>query len=511
MLIKSMPRITGHKNLKLRYNTWVIRIIIPQDIRPFFPVRDKIGNKIKGKFLTEYIQSTGKKKNQLDEALLIRDGVVSDFNIKKRQIRLGDINPIDDQMAFLRNRYSDLLEVKKDLDVDDQRGQSGIEEITFTIIEEALEEACDRYVLGGASAVYKERLRMHHSGELNLNDKMPDEFDAIESLAGIEGLKRVRRALALVRGEAFDAKLEEYMRLRQVKELSYKYKDDINKAIKTFTREFPTIQQVSYSAVKAWTRKLEDQNKASNTINKKLSILNGYWQYLEELQLVNTNQKPPFVNINISHTKPLERRPWTVEDTQKLLTLPSPQIKADPLLLSFITAGLFTGMRLNEIASLQTSNIQTEDNVRFIHINREITKSDAGVRKIPISSKLIPIIDALRQNSPSGYLFPPSTKAIQKDGGERDLGNKWGKKFQRHKTFLGFDKGVDCFHSFRHGANVYLAKAGLDVAKREILIGWARDTKKSMAETNYGHIDIEYPLADRRTDIELLCQLYPFI
>jgi hypothetical protein len=96
MLIKSMPRITGHKNLKLRYNTWVIRIIIPQDIRPFFPVRDKIGNKIKGKFLTEYIQSTGKKKNQLDEALLIRDGIVSDFNIKKRQIRLGDINPIDD-------------------------------------------------------------------------------------------------------------------------------------------------------------------------------------------------------------------------------------------------------------------------------------------------------------------------------------------------------------------------------------------------------------------------------
>ena len=35
-------------------------------------------------------------KNQLDEALLIRGGVVSGFNIRKRQIRLGDINPIDD-------------------------------------------------------------------------------------------------------------------------------------------------------------------------------------------------------------------------------------------------------------------------------------------------------------------------------------------------------------------------------------------------------------------------------
>jgi hypothetical protein len=52
---KSMPRITGQKNLKLKYNTWVIRIIIHQDIRPFFPVRDKTGNKIKGKFFTGHI------------------------------------------------------------------------------------------------------------------------------------------------------------------------------------------------------------------------------------------------------------------------------------------------------------------------------------------------------------------------------------------------------------------------------------------------------------------------
>ena len=62
-----MPRLTAHKNLKLRHNTWVVRIVIPKDIRSYFPAKDKNGNRIKGKFLTEYIQSTKKKKHQLEK------------------------------------------------------------------------------------------------------------------------------------------------------------------------------------------------------------------------------------------------------------------------------------------------------------------------------------------------------------------------------------------------------------------------------------------------------------
>tara|TARA_R110002012_G_scaffold157912_3_gene319199 strand:- start:143 stop:1663 length:1521 start_codon:yes stop_codon:yes gene_type:complete len=506
-----MPRATNHKNLKLHYNTWVVRIVIPQDIRPFFPARDKHGDKVKGRFLTEFIQSTHKKQNQLDEAVLIRDGIVSDFNVRKRQIRSGDIDPIEDQMSLLRDRYSKLLEAKKDFDGFDDEMAEGIQEESYAIMEEALEDACNRFVNGGASAVYKERLRMYKAGVLNRENSPPTEYDAIESLAGVHGLRRVQQALALIRGETFDAKLEDYMQLREVRSLSNKYQAEIRTEITRFTKDFPTIQQVKYSAVKAWTRKLEEQNKASKTINKKLSKLNGYWKFLEELQVVNSNQKPPFIHLNVSSTKPRNRRPWNLEDTQKLFTVPSKQTQRDPLLLSFMTVSLFTGMRLGEIARLQTSNIKAEDNVRFIDINREITKSDAGVRKVPICSKLIPIIDALLQTTKSDYLFPPSTKPLQTAGQERDLGNKWGHKFGRHKTFLGYEKHVDCFHGFRHTANVFLSKEGIDVARREVLIGWESGRKKSMAETNYGHIDIEYPLATRRKDIELLCRLYPFI
>ena len=81
------------------------------------------------------------------------------------------------------------------------------------------------------------------------------------------------------------------MQLRQVRGLSAKYKDEIREEVRAFREECSTIQQVNYPAVKAWTREFEDQGKASKTIKKKLSKLSGFWRYLEELQMMKTNQK----------------------------------------------------------------------------------------------------------------------------------------------------------------------------------------------------------------------------
>ena len=349
---------------------------------------------------------------------------------------------------------------------------------------------------------------MYERREFNFHGKQPDELDAIESLEGKEGLKRVQEFIAVVRGEAFASRLEDYMQLRQVQQLTQKYQDEIRSKVLEFSKVFPTVQKVNYHAVKAWTRELEKEGLTSKAIKKRITCLNGYWKYLEELLIAEINQKPPFLGLDIRATKSIERKPWSLEDTENLLKTPTAQTKRDPLLLPFITVSLFTGMRLNEIASLQSSHIKIEENVRFIDINREITKTDAGARKVPLSSKLTPVIDQLLDNLTDDYLFPPSTKPTTK---ERDLGNKWGKKFQRHKTALGYAKHVECFHSIRHSANVYLSRKGLDVAKREVLIGWKDNRTKSMAETSYGNMDIEYPLPDRRRDIELLSEYYSFI
>lgn len=63
-------------------------------------------------------------------------------------------------------------------------------------------------------------------------------------------------------------------------------------------------------------------------------------------------------------------------------------------------------MRLNEIASLKHSDIITVDGIRCLHI--PAAKSKAGIRDIPIHSRLDPIIDSyLNQNHGEFCLNPP--------------------------------------------------------------------------------------------------------
>ena len=507
-----MPKVTDHKNLFLDYNTWLVRIVIPKDIRPWFPKKDAQGQKIKGEFLTEYLKSTGCKKGELGKALLIRDGIVADFNIRKKQIRSGEVDLVDDQLNFLKSRYDELLEAKTATPDQDSYQYMGIDSLLSETLEDAFGEACDLYVKGGIGAVWKERARMWDKGILLENNRQPDLHDAVESLEGWKVVKKINDYLAMVKGEAFTSKLEDYMGLRQTKDLSPKYQNEIRSKILEFGEKFHNVSQVNWHDVKAWTRELENEGLTAKTIKKRLTCLHGYWKHLEELRIASTDQKPPFLGLDIkANKKPIKRRPWSFEDTEKIMTLETPTSKRNPLLLSFIKVALFTGMRVNEIASLQPSNIKVEDNVRFIDIDREITKTDAGVRKVPLSSKLIPVIDDLLEveaKRKDKYLFPPSSdRAIER----QSLGDSWGKKFGRHKTALKYQKQIDCFHNFRHSANVYLSKKGLDIQKREVLIGWRESRPKSMAETNYGNIDIEYPLAVRRQDIELLSEYYSFI
>ena len=176
-----MPVLTNHKNLKLHHNTWIVRIVIPKDIRAYFPAKDKKGNRIKGKFLTEYIKSTLKKKHQLVEALELRDGIVADFNIRKRHYRSGDFDPVEDQAKVLQERWKDLVDSQEEIDKQGEaQGVDGLGAIVLSDeLDEAFEQACDIHIEGGASAVNKQRSMMYLAGKIGADGQPPSEMDAL--------------------------------------------------------------------------------------------------------------------------------------------------------------------------------------------------------------------------------------------------------------------------------------------------------------------------------------------
>ena len=166
-------------------------------------------------------------------------------------------------------------------------------------------------------------------------------------------------------------------------------------------------------------------------------------------------------------------------------------------------------MRLGEICQLKTSNITTKENIRVLNIPIEITKTKSGARDVPLSSKLIPVIDRLAEQSTDGYLIPYKGRGNQYN----DRSDLWSKRFGSHKKKLGFQKHVDCFHGMRHSANAYLSQKGITVLQRQCLLGWAGEDgeSRSMAVAVFGKMDIEYPIAQRRIDAEILCDFYSFI
>ncbi|WP_225402201.1 tyrosine-type recombinase/integrase, partial [Escherichia coli] len=65
--------------------------------------------------------------------------------------------------------------------------------------------------------------------------------------------------------------------------------------------------------------------------------------------------------------------------------------------------GMYTGMQLNEICSLQIDNIKTVEGVWCFEVTEGKTRNAA--RLVPIHSKLRTLVKHLIQNNHSGFLF----------------------------------------------------------------------------------------------------------
>ena len=144
--------------------------------------------------------------------------------------------------------------------------------------------------------------------------------------------------------------------------------------------------------------------------------------------------------------------------------------------------GYLTGARLNEIASLRVVDFQRTGDIDYISITQQNdgekgTKTDAGIRKIPIHPALIRLgllryVEALRERG-QPRLFAELT--LTKNG----YGSKITSWFSGHSSkadsFLWRDAGVKedklSFHSYRHTMATLLEHCGIDPVLRKRILG----------------------------------------
>jgi integrase len=196
---------------------------------------------------------------------------------------------------------------------------------------------------------------------------------------------------------------------------------------------------------KEWTTK---------TINRKLSALRNYWNYLQAHELVPDDQQP-FSRLRIPKIDGIETKEFSKQELVDIWNWVKSGKRAKAanymILADAIQIAAFTGARLESIFQM---NIKDQVIVEDIVCFRFYDKTEAGKRIVPIHSAIAPLIKRLVKNPQSGGFLLPSTASNKYD----ERGSPAGKRFGYVKTNLKFNESYR-FHSIRKTVATILERA----------------------------------------------------
>ncbi|MGE4612189.1 MAG: DUF6538 domain-containing protein [Paracoccaceae bacterium] len=285
--------------------------------------------------------------------------------------------------------------------------------------------------------------------------------EALDSLLKAQGVSYVdelspsaaastARSFKIATGQItpFDAELENYLDSKQV---SPKTLSESRRVIIRFTSRIPTVNEVTRKTVRGYVSWLSAEQRLKNkTIRDHLSSLKLYWGYLMDHSIVSEDQVNPFTGVTLPAQNRKKaaaevRLPFTVEDIKVLDA--AVRSTGSAMLQATFQMAIFTGCRIEEIASLKTTHVNlasTSDDIPTLKVTN--AKTDAGNRSIPIHDQLLSIIRRLLSEAAeanSEYLLH-DLKADKFGARSAHV----GREFSLLKDSLGFDRRK-VFHSIR--------------------------------------------------------------
>ena len=220
---------------------------------------------------------------------------------------------------------------------------------------------------------------------------------------------------------------------------------------------------------------------APATCNKYLSFYKGLYKWLVNNKYCNEN---PFEGMSFKEGKGKKKEPFTKEDIQKMTSA----LEATPHSASNrdmqywgILIAIYTGARLNEIASLTPDDVKEHNGIVYFDINDE--EEDKRL-KTQGSKRLVPVHSALLDQGFMGYVEKSRKIGIKRSQEDTRLlydltFNKktlWGRKLNRwaNNTFfvkLGIKTNKKSFHSLRHSFITFMGSSGVEYETVRKIVG----------------------------------------
>ena len=231
---------------------------------------------------------------------------------------------------------------------------------------------------------------------------------------------------------------------------------------------------ISFDLVSAYLDQLTDAKGVPLTSKTKKQHIwagNTFWKwaikYDEDWRQQYKGQPSPFEKHDLPVVKG-ESVSWAVFTRMDVERLHVAALeKEDKPLADLIALAAYTGARLEEIGRVHRDTITLKDGVPIAFSILE-SKTEAGVREVPIHPAIAPLVQSLLEASEDGYLL--KGRAL---GETNKYGNRLdavGKRFGRLKTAEKFDKSF-VLHSIRKTAITEVHRAGASPSVMPALFG----------------------------------------
>lgn len=260
------------------------------------------------------------------------------------------------------------------------------------------------------------------------------------------------------------------------------YESQFNRLIDWVKKHYPNVKelrQISDFMAKEFFEYLDDDIKVSgNTHNKYLFLFRAMWNALMRYEKNKTKHKSaltiPTAEESETFARLGEENPWNgVDSIEKVKSTPRRVLSEEELRMVLNRAsgefhtlfglGIYTGMRLEDCACLEWSEVDFEK--ELIIRDPEKTKNSSGITvTIPLHRALLKILREIPAELHQGYVVPHCAVEYRHNRGE--FCKKVNRVFdacgiQRQIRGEGRAKVVVGFHSLRHSFVSYCCERSI--------------------------------------------------
>ncbi len=208
---------------------------------------------------------------------------------------------------------------------------------------------------------------------------------------------------------------------------------------------FPILSDINRRAVRKWIAGLVASGLAPATVQRMASDARIWYRYLVDTEVVPESE--PFDRLGLKVPRSA-RAPWPPSDLIKLHRAAEAK---DQTLADLIALSMYSGARLGELVNLKVEDVEVGSHFRIV-----ASKTEAGVREVPIAAAVKETFARLAENSQDGYILSGIAAKNRTD--------TMSKAFRRLRKAEGYTDPRLVLHSIRHTVVTLLEEAGVPEA-----------------------------------------------